>query len=226
MVHHLAPDHSAVSRHLAGPCHIPDASTAGDFPRHLYQRRLKTFQAVIGRVRAGLRRRMPAARRKAPTVDLDSIIKGVYGECSKSSTSLATAKGCIVRSWPCPGKQPAGNGCGSSRPLSTSRRGKRIVPDERRFTWSVPAASLSTCGPLRNACSRSSLADAGQPGTLRKSTGAAHPVCRNNRLQSSADAVTTHLVLPEPRFNPHWVRDQPNPPAAARKRARARSFWV
>ena len=77
--------HSDAVKHLLGACRIPDPSTAGDFLRRFHQPHLEAFQAVIDRAREKVWRRMPRSRKKVATVDLDSTIKEVYGECKQGA---------------------------------------------------------------------------------------------------------------------------------------------
>ena len=73
--------HSQAVKHLLGACRIPDPTTAGDFLRRFHQPHLEAFQSVIDRARERVWRQMPRSRRKVATIDLDSTIKEVYGEC-------------------------------------------------------------------------------------------------------------------------------------------------
>ena len=77
--------HSDAIKHLLGACRIPDPTTAGDFLRRFDERHLHSFQAVIDRAREKVWRKMPRSRRKVATVDLDSTIKEVYGQCKQGA---------------------------------------------------------------------------------------------------------------------------------------------
>ena len=77
--------HSEAIKHLLGACRIPDPTTAGDFLRRFHEPHLAAFQAVIDRAREKVWRKIPRSRRKVATVDLDSTIKTVYGECKQGA---------------------------------------------------------------------------------------------------------------------------------------------
>ena len=77
--------HSDAIKHLLGACRIPDPTTAGDFLRRFGEYHLQAFQAVIDRAREKVWRKMPRSRRKVGTVDLDSTIKEVYGQCKQGA---------------------------------------------------------------------------------------------------------------------------------------------
>lgn len=77
--------HSDALKHLVGACRIPDPSTAGDFLRRFREPHLTAFQGVIDAAREKVWKQMPRARRKTGTVDLDSTIKEVHGECKQGA---------------------------------------------------------------------------------------------------------------------------------------------
>jgi len=77
--------HSDAVKHLLGACRIPDPTTAGDFLRRFEPHHLRQFQAVIDRGREKVWRKLPRSRKKVGTVDLDSTIKKVYGECKQGA---------------------------------------------------------------------------------------------------------------------------------------------
>ncbi len=77
--------HSDAIKHLLGACRIPDPTTAGDFLRRFDEVHLQNFQAVIDRAREKVWRKIPRSRRKVATVDLDSTIKEVYGQCKQGA---------------------------------------------------------------------------------------------------------------------------------------------
>ena len=77
--------HSDAIKHLLGACRIPDPTTAGHFLRRFHEPHLRAFQAVIDRAREKVWRKMPPARKKVATVDLDSSIKEVHGECKQGA---------------------------------------------------------------------------------------------------------------------------------------------
>ena len=77
--------HSDAIKHLTGACRIPDPSTAGDFLRRFNRSNLRAFQQVIDRAREKVWRKMPNSRKRVATVDLDSTLKPVYGECKQGA---------------------------------------------------------------------------------------------------------------------------------------------
>jgi len=77
--------HSDAVKHLLGACRIPDPTTAGDFLRRFEPYHLKQFQAVIDRAREKVWRKLPRSRKKVATVDLDSTVKEVHGECKQGA---------------------------------------------------------------------------------------------------------------------------------------------
>ena len=77
--------HSQAVKHLLGACRIPDPSTAGDFLRRFDQPQLEAFQEVIDRARQKVWRKMPRSRKQVATIDMDSTIKQVYGECKQGA---------------------------------------------------------------------------------------------------------------------------------------------
>lgn len=77
--------HSDAVKHLLGACRIPDPTTAGDFLRRFDDYHLRKFQAVIDRAREKVWRKLPRSHRRVATVDLDSTIKEVYGQCKQGA---------------------------------------------------------------------------------------------------------------------------------------------
>jgi len=77
--------HSEAFKHLLGACRIPDPTTAGDFLRRFHEPHLAAFQGVIDRAREKVWRKVPRSRRKVATIDMDSTVKPVYGECKQGA---------------------------------------------------------------------------------------------------------------------------------------------
>ena len=77
--------HSRAIKHLLGACRIPDPTTAGDFLRRFHAPHLAAFQAVIDRAREKVWRKLPRRRKQVATVDMDSTIKEVYGDCKQGA---------------------------------------------------------------------------------------------------------------------------------------------
>jgi len=73
--------HSGAVKFLLGACRIPDPSTAGDFLRRFTPGHLEAFQGVIDRARETVWGQLPRSRRRVATIDLDSTVKKIYGEC-------------------------------------------------------------------------------------------------------------------------------------------------
>ena len=84
--------HSDAIKHLTGACRIPDPSTAGDFLRRFNRSNLRAFQQVIDRAREKVWRQMPNSRKRVATIDMDSTIKPVYGECKQGADFSYTGK--------------------------------------------------------------------------------------------------------------------------------------
>jgi len=84
--------HSDAVKHLVGACRIPDPTTAGDFLRRFNPRNLRAFQEVIDRAREKVWRQMPNARKGVATIDMDSTLKEVYGECKQGADFSYTGK--------------------------------------------------------------------------------------------------------------------------------------
>jgi hypothetical protein len=72
---------SEAFRTLVGACRVPDPTTAGDFLRRFTTYHLGVVDGVLDELRAKVWKRLPRSRRRQATVDLDSSIKPVYGEC-------------------------------------------------------------------------------------------------------------------------------------------------
>lgn len=77
--------YSDAIKHLLGTVRIPDPSTAGDFLRRFHPPHLATVQAVIDAARERVWRRLPCCRRRVATLDLDSTVREVYGECKQGA---------------------------------------------------------------------------------------------------------------------------------------------
>jgi hypothetical protein len=73
--------HSEAIRSLLGACRIPDPTTAGDFLRRFSSRHLEDFQNVIDEAREKVWRQLPRSRRTVATIDMDSTVKEVFGDC-------------------------------------------------------------------------------------------------------------------------------------------------
>jgi hypothetical protein len=84
--------HSDAVKHLTGACRIPDPTTAGDFLRRFDPSNLRAFQQVIDRAREKVWRQMPNDRKHVATIDMDSTIKEVYGECKQGADFSYTGK--------------------------------------------------------------------------------------------------------------------------------------
>jgi len=77
--------HSQALRSLLGACRIPDPTTAGDFLRRFTCRLLAAFQEVIDTNRQKVWRRLARKRRQTATVDMDSTVKEVFGQCKQGA---------------------------------------------------------------------------------------------------------------------------------------------
>lgn len=72
---------SEAFRTLVGACRVPDPTTAGDFLRRFTTHDLAVVDGVLDEVRSRVWGRLAKGQRRLATVDLDSTIKPVYGEC-------------------------------------------------------------------------------------------------------------------------------------------------
>jgi len=70
---------------LLGSERIPDPTTAGDFLRRFGPLDLKGLQAAIDAARVKVWKKMPRRLRRTATIDIDSHIKEVYGECKQGA---------------------------------------------------------------------------------------------------------------------------------------------
>lgn len=83
---------SEAFRKMVGAQSIPDPSTAGDFLRRFEGRDLRFFQAAIDEGRKKVWKKLPKSDRDCLTVDMDSTIKPVYGECKNGADFSYTGK--------------------------------------------------------------------------------------------------------------------------------------
>lgn len=83
---------SEAFRNMVGAQSVPDPSTAGDFLRRLRDRDLRFFQAAIDEARKKVWKKLPRSERACLTVDMDSTIKPVFGECKNGADFSYTGK--------------------------------------------------------------------------------------------------------------------------------------
>ena len=77
---------SEAVRRMLGAGRIPDPTTAGDFLRRFTTLgSLALFQRAIDRGRVKVWKKLPREKRKRATIDLDSRIREVYGECKQGA---------------------------------------------------------------------------------------------------------------------------------------------
>ena len=72
-------------KHLLGAVRIPDPTTAGDFLRRFHEPHLVALQTAIDAARERVWRQLPRRRRQTATLDLDSTVRPVYGECKQGA---------------------------------------------------------------------------------------------------------------------------------------------
>ncbi len=77
--------HGQAIKHLLGACRIPAPSTAGDFLRRFHEPHLAALQTLMDDAREQVWRKLPRRRRKVATLDMDSTVKPVYGECQQGA---------------------------------------------------------------------------------------------------------------------------------------------
>jgi hypothetical protein len=70
---------------VLGAGSFPDPTTAGDFLRRFSSKELKDLQSGIDESRLRVWRSLPARQRKKATLDIDSSLKEVYGECKEGA---------------------------------------------------------------------------------------------------------------------------------------------
>lgn len=83
---------SEAVRKLLGAERIPAPSTAGDFLRRFDRDDLTALQSAVDASRAKVWKKMPRRLRRHATVDIDSHIKEVYGECKEGADFSYTRK--------------------------------------------------------------------------------------------------------------------------------------
>ncbi len=83
---------SEAFRNLVGACRVPDPTTAGDFLRRFDATSLGFLQYVFDETHEKVWAALPRAKRRMATVDLDSTIKPVYGECKEGADFSYTGK--------------------------------------------------------------------------------------------------------------------------------------
>jgi len=83
---------SEAFQRLVGACRVPDPTTAGDFLRRFTAPHLDLLQKVFDDAHERVWRALPRKHRRVATVDLDSTIKEVYGECKEGADFSYTGK--------------------------------------------------------------------------------------------------------------------------------------
>ncbi len=83
---------SEAFRDLVGAFRVPDPTTAGDFLRRFDATTLGFLQHVFDDTHEKVWAALPRAKRRVATVDLDSTIKPVYGECKEGADFSYTGK--------------------------------------------------------------------------------------------------------------------------------------
>lgn len=76
---------SEAFKRLVGASRVPDPTTAGDFLRRFTGFSLGVVDGVLDEMRSKVWKAMPRSLRKQATVDLDSTLKPVYGECKEGA---------------------------------------------------------------------------------------------------------------------------------------------
>jgi len=84
--------HSEAAKTILGAERIPDPTTAGDFLRRFARRDLASGQAAVDDRRVKVWKKMPSEMRRRATVDIDSLIKEVYGACKEGADFSYTKK--------------------------------------------------------------------------------------------------------------------------------------
>ncbi len=76
---------SEAIRRMLGAKTIPDPTTAGDFLRRFSEGHIRDLQRAIDQVRVKVWRKLPRPKRARATIDLDSHIREVYGDCKQGA---------------------------------------------------------------------------------------------------------------------------------------------
>jgi hypothetical protein len=77
--------HSPAAKNLLGACRIPDPTTAGDFLRRFMDADLGALQDAIDEARIKVWCALPRRKRRHITLEMDSTLKVVYGECKQGA---------------------------------------------------------------------------------------------------------------------------------------------
>jgi len=153
-------------RRLLGAVRLPDPTTAGDFLRRFGKRDLKDLQTALDEVRVRAWSCHPKSKRRQATIDMDSTIKPVYGECKQGAdftynrkygyhpllVTLAETGECL-RLINRPGNVPSE--AGIARATCPARRGSR-GRSRRCFRSWVSTSSESTCAATASSAGASS----------------------------------------------------------------------
>jgi hypothetical protein len=83
---------SEAVKNLLGADRIPDPTTAGDFLRRFRPSHLERLQGAVDAARVKVWKRMPRRLRRRATVDIDSHIQEVYGDCKEGADFSYTRK--------------------------------------------------------------------------------------------------------------------------------------
>ena len=84
--------HSEAIKQLLGACRISDPTTAGDFLRCFKVPNLNAFQMAIDEARQKVWRQMRDDRKQFATIDMDSTVKPVCGECKQGADFILYVK--------------------------------------------------------------------------------------------------------------------------------------
>ncbi len=77
--------HSDAIKRLFGACRIPDPTTAGDYLRRFGADGLNRLQTAIDDAREKVWRQLRRNQRQVATIDIDSTVKPVYGQCKQGA---------------------------------------------------------------------------------------------------------------------------------------------
>ena len=89
-IQHL--QHSDASKRLLGACRIPDPTTAGDYLRRFGTDGLHRLQTAIDEAREKVWRQLRRDQKQVATIDIDSTVKPVYGQCKQGADFSYTGK--------------------------------------------------------------------------------------------------------------------------------------
>ena len=84
--------HSEAIKRLLGACRVPDPTTAGDFLRRFGTQSLRGLNTAMDEAREKVWRQLRRDQKQVATIDIDSTVKPVYGQCKQGADFSYTGK--------------------------------------------------------------------------------------------------------------------------------------